>query len=107
MIEVKVYEWGFEVIGHANADKMGKDIVCAAVSAIAYTAAGAMEELCGSCDHEEHEGYMLCKIPDTMSGRYRKGARLILGAAIIGFRQIENTYPDYVRVVEGGDKSDG
>jgi len=33
--------------GHAGYGRSGKDIVCAAVSALAYTAAGALEELAG------------------------------------------------------------
>lgn len=43
MIEVKVYNNGFTITGHAGYDVMGKDIVCAAVSALSQTCVISLE----------------------------------------------------------------
>ena len=34
---------GFEIIGHADFDEYGKDIVCSAVSILAYTCVNTLE----------------------------------------------------------------
>ena len=47
MIEVKVYNNGFTITGHAGYDVMGKDIVCAAVSALSQTCVISLEILIG------------------------------------------------------------
>jgi uncharacterized protein YsxB (DUF464 family) len=52
------------VEGHAGYAKAGKDIVCAAASATAYTAAGALSELAGlSGAWAERDGYFEISVP--------------------------------------------
>ncbi len=90
----------FTIKGHADYAEYGKDIVCAAVSAIAYTAVGALDELAGVGDYSEKSGYMKCTVPQNMEQEKRKIAGIILEAACIGFKQIENSYGDYVKVFD-------
>jgi uncharacterized protein YsxB (DUF464 family) len=89
----------FTIKGHAGFDKHGKDIVCAAVSAIAYTAAGALDELAGIGSCREKDGYMECSVPADIRQDKKSVAGIILEAAYIGFKQIENSYGDYVEVL--------
>lgn len=88
----------FTVKGHAGYSKRGKDIVCAAVSAIAYTAVGALNELAGVNNYIEEDGYMKCVLPAHMSDEGKYKARIILETMAIGFKQIECSYGKYVSV---------
>jgi uncharacterized protein YsxB (DUF464 family) len=91
--------WEFTVKGHAGFGEYGSDIVCAAVSAIAYTALGALDELTGIRNYTERDGYIKCSIPSDTPEDARSKARIILEAMTIGFKQIENEYGKYVSVM--------
>lgn len=90
----------FSVRGHAGAGMEGEDIVCAAVSAVAYTAAGALEELAGIGGHKEKDGYMICSMPVGIPQEKEHTAAIIFEAAAIGFKQIELSYGKYVSVMD-------
>ena len=93
--------WQFSVMGHAGFDKLGKDIVCAAVSVTAYNAVGALQELVGLKNfYSEKDGYMLCSIPNNLSPESRKIVKVILETTAIGFKQIELSYRKYVSVLD-------
>jgi uncharacterized protein YsxB (DUF464 family) len=88
----------FSVKGHAGYAESGRDIVCAAVSAVAYTAVGALEDLAGLNGYEEKEGYIKFSLPLHISREKTEKAGIILETAAIGFKQIEMQYGDYVKV---------
>ncbi|OPX43108.1 hypothetical protein CLHUN_30500 [Ruminiclostridium hungatei] len=91
----------FVVKGHAGYAREGRDIVCAAVSAVAYTAAGALEDLIGIKDFfEERHGFLTCSIDVHMSPELKHDAGIIMAAAGIGFKQIELAYPKHVKVMD-------
>jgi len=92
--------WEFTIKGHAGFAEYGSDIVCAAVSAIAYTALGALDELAGVRNYTEREGYIKCSIPLDISEDAKNISRIILDAMAIGFKQIEREYGKYVSVVD-------
>jgi uncharacterized protein len=90
----------FEVEGHAWYSDNGSDIVCAAVSAVAYTAVGALEDLVGVKGHIERDGYMSLNVPIDIDEKLRRVADIILESMLIGFKQIELSYRKYVKVIE-------
>lgn len=90
----------FTVKGHAGFGKSGRDIICAAVSAVAYTAVGALDELVGIKNYTEHEGYMKCTIPSDVGQDNKPTVRIILETMAIGFKQIEYSYEKYVSVLD-------
>lgn len=91
----------FVVRGHAGYAKAGKDIICSAVSAVAYTAAGAIEDLIGIKDfYEEKHGFMTCSVDQEISPEQKHDANVIMAAAGIGFKQIELAYPKHVKVMD-------
>lgn len=106
MIEVHIvrdkegFIWEFSVHGHAGFAKHGKDIVCAAVSAVAYTAVGALQELAGIDNYSEHDGFMKCSIPVNTGKENRYKAGIILETMAIGFKQISDSYSKYVTVLD-------
>lgn len=90
-----------DIKGHSGYAEEGRDIICAAVSVTAYTAAGALEELAGlkGCYSEEN-GHMVIKLPDRMTPEMESTADIILETTAIGFKQIELSYGKYVMVVD-------
>lgn len=87
--------------GHAGYSMCGSDIVCAAVSVTAYTAAGALGELAGMEDcHTIEDGYMMISIPDDVTNEQKRTAEVILETTAIGFRQIEMQYGKYLSVLD-------
>lgn len=94
--------WEFAVKGHAGADKYGKDVVCAAVSAIAYTALGALDELAGIKSFTEEDGYIKCTIPTDIPEERKSVVKIILETMAIGFKQIRYTplYKKYMSILD-------
>jgi uncharacterized protein YsxB (DUF464 family) len=90
------------VDGHAGFAEYGSDIVCAAASAIMFTAAGALCEICGagrSCATTK-DGYFGLNVPDFSDKQIERDAWLIMETAYIGFRQIELSDPKNLTVEE-------
>ena len=91
----------FVVKGHAGFDREGRDIVCAAVSTVAYTSAGSLQELVGLENFfEERHGFMTCSIDMDISPELKHDAQIIMAVAYIGFKQIELAYPKHVKVMD-------
>lgn len=90
----------FSILGHAGFDEPGRDIICSAVSAIAYTALGGMEELVGILNYTEKDGYMKFNLPAGIEKDKEKTVRVILDTMAIGLKQIENDYGEYIEVID-------
>ena len=106
MIKIKVIRdstnliRGFTIKGHAGFSEAGSDIVCAAVSALAYTAAGALLEFIGIDGHTEKHGYMKCIVSDEIPKDKKDKAEIILETIVLGFKQIEHSYGRYISVLD-------
>lgn len=94
----------FTMKGHAGAAPYGEDIVCAAVSAIVYTALGSLDDLCGIKNYTLEEGFVKWQMPDNISEDKRSTANIILKSMMIGLKQIRYTpsYKKYISIVERG-----
>ncbi|MBQ8827939.1 MAG: ribosomal-processing cysteine protease Prp [Clostridia bacterium] len=88
----------FNVKGHAGYDAEGRDIICAAASAVAYTVAGYFEEkynrdgLPGKSCFKAKSGDFYWKRPRITDEKEKIAADAVLEAATVGFRQIEYSY---------------
>lgn len=91
---------GFVVEGHAYYDEPGRDVVCAAVSAIAYNAVASLLNLAGGCQYEDKTGYLEVFAKESKSPKKNQVAKIILESTKIGFKQIENSYGEYIEVYE-------
>lgn len=114
MIECKIFRdqesdvVRFVVQGHAGQDEHGSDIVCSAVSAVVYTALGALGDLAGCNEYydirETEEGisaedeYIEFILPEELEQKNYEKAQVILESMIIGLKQIEHIYDEYVRI---------
>jgi len=86
------------LIGHANYDNAGKDIVCAGASAIVYALLGWLE------NNEDDLEYINADVHDgnvqvACAGGDRTAAAFEM--TIIGLEQLAEAYPDHVQINTG------
>ena len=98
MVTVEVYRdaagrvRGFRSTGHANFDDYGRDIVCAAVSAITQTAVlGVLEPAAV----KQAPGHLECRLRHDAAG---DAAQALFETMVLGLREVERQYPEQVRV---------
>ena len=98
----KKFIWEFTVEGHAYYEEVGKDIICGAVSVIAYNAINALFEISSiKSNYIIRDGYMKCSIPTNIPKEKKYEVKIILETIVIGFKQIENTYgKEYISVLD-------
>jgi uncharacterized protein YsxB (DUF464 family) len=93
---------GFSSSGHAGAGEYGYDIVCSAVSALTVNTANAVEALTGAKFSEqldEEGGFLEFHLMDLDN----HDAQLLLKALELGLRQISESYPENLMILEDGD----
>ena len=95
----------FRVSGHAGYDYEGTDIVCSAVTAVVYAALGGLEELCGMTEYVDVEeglesDHIEFEVPRQCSAEAGSKAQTILKTMLIGLKQIEYVYGEYVTINE-------
>ncbi|MCL6548747.1 MAG: ribosomal-processing cysteine protease Prp [Alicyclobacillus sp.] len=101
MIVLDVYERDggivrFSVRGHAGYGKPGKDVVCAAVSALVYNAVNSAERLLGAVlDASDRRDELTCAVPPKAD---RPEVQLLLRSMVFGVQQIADLYPAHVRL---------
>lgn len=83
------------VLGHANYDEYGRDIVCAGVSALVQALIGWVEEnyhkaKCISIDPKEGEVIISCEGGEDLAA--------VFHMASIGLEQLADSYPDHVQI---------
>lgn len=89
-----------EIKGHAGYNP-GNDIVCSAISGLAYTLWGAVINLCGINDikYKDDPGDFLLDINiKKINGPIFDKLKTIFQTIYIGIKQIADTYPCYVEV---------
>ncbi len=98
----------FTASGHAGYGKAGSDIICSAITAIAATTIGSLQDLAKvDIRYRMDDGHIACEIvdPATASQVQMQAARTLMDALAIGCRQIEDSYGrKYVRVIENEDE---
>ena len=95
MIAVCVRKDGIEVCGHANYAEIGKDIVCAGVTALTQTLIRSLEDL--TRDEIEYE-----ISPGRADIHYRnlsEEGKLLVDSFFIGVCSIADEFPDHARIV--------
>jgi uncharacterized protein YsxB (DUF464 family) len=99
--------YSLTMTGHADYNP-GNDIVCSAVSALAYTLAGALEFMKArkaytnlnefELEHTENPGDFLCKVSKvTLYAEYK--IKAVFQTIFIGLKQIEQQFPEHINIV--------
>ena len=92
----------FSLDGHAGYDVEGKDIVCAAVSAVTnMTLIGLNEKLRLKLKVEKSDGgYIKVSLPADVSGDEMMIAQFLLESMVTEYLDIESNYGQYILVKE-------
>lgn len=92
MIEIKEYDHGITVAGHAGP---APDLVCEDITALTQCLAVALDELTDAeTAFTVEKGYSLL----TYKGHLSHDAQVLINAFFVGVCAISNTFPDKVRV---------
>ncbi len=92
---------GFEVSGHSGYAEIGKDIVCAAVSAIVQTAVLGLVDVVGiEVVYHQRSGKVRCSLPEGLSEDLRGKANIVLETMLCGLKSIQEGYGPYIKVEE-------
>lgn len=94
MIAVSVRKDGITVFGHANYAEVGKDIVCAGVTALVQGLIRSMESL--TRDQIQYD--IASGRTDIEFGDLSEAGKLLVDSFFIGVCQIADEFPDYVRI---------
>lgn len=93
--------WGFRIKGHAEYAADGEpDIVCAAVSALAYNTVNGLQQLCGQhvlCKTND-DGFMAAQVPLIRGGANSDKAELVFRLLYLGLKQLARQYRSNVTV---------
>lgn len=84
------------IAGHAHYDVPGKDIVCAAISALEQTFVQSVRELTtDNIECVETAGKAVLRY-----GKLSDNAQVLMASFFVGLRMIAEAYPDNVRMSE-------
>ena len=93
------------VNGHAKSDEYGKDLVCAAVSALTLTLAANVGNLTAK-DYVTAHTVKLdpgdAEISCNPRTRYRDSVKQVFMSVCTGFEVLANQYPDYIQYTVRG-----
>lgn len=95
MIGIKVRNNGLTVDGHAGYAEPGKDIVCAAVTALTQTLIKSIEEL----TDDEIEYRISPGRVDINHRNLSEKSKTLVDSFFIGICQVADEFPEYVRVL--------
>lgn len=92
-----------DIAGHAYSGEAGRDLVCAAISALGYTLAKNIERLDeggalygGTCQGEAGKMHLSVRPREEM----RSVARLTFDTVCAGLELLAKDYPEYVRFTQ-------
>ena len=93
---------GFRIQGHAQAAPHGEDMVCAGVSAVAQAALLGLDAfLPGGFGWEiKKDGFMECFLHKNLTAEEQKASGIILETMMRGLRSIQESYGEYVSVMD-------
>lgn len=89
------------ISGHALYDDYGKDIVCAAVSAVSINLMNAVEALVGiPLKTEQGDGLLVCYVPELQESQSSEQVQLLLETMVFSLKSIAEEYPSFVTITE-------
>lgn len=87
-----------KVEGHAGYAEIGQDLVCAAVSAITFGTANAIEALLGieTVQSIDESGFLHFKLPHIEDNERHKQVQLLMEAMLVSLHTVADSYTDEV-----------
>ncbi|MHC0037491.1 ribosomal-processing cysteine protease Prp [Pseudoneobacillus sp. C159] len=90
----------FTLSGHADYAKRGKDIVCAAATAVSFGTVNAIEALAGFEPKAElgKGGFLRCEFPMDIPEETQKKVQILLEGMIVSLQTIEKDYGKHIKI---------
>ena len=92
---------GFSVSGHSGYAEAGKDIVCAAISAVVTMAEATINEVCGAKAKvrvKEEDARVTLTLPASCDEE--DAVQAVLAGMMLTLMNLRDDYPDYIEVLE-------
>ena len=92
---------GFSVSGHSGYAEAGKDIVCAAISAIVTRAEATINDVCGAKAKvrvKDEDARISLMLP--VSCDEEETVQAVLSGMLVTLLSLREDYPDYIEVLE-------
>ena len=92
---------GFSISGHSGFEDAGKDIVCAAVSAVVEMAEITINDVCGAKAKtrvKEDQARVTLTLP--VSCDEEETVQAVLAGMMVTLCNLRDDYPDYIEVME-------
>ena len=92
---------GFSVSGHSGYAEAGKDIVCAAISAVVTMAEATINEVCGAKAKvrvKEDDARVTLTLPTSCDEE--DAVQAVLAGMMLTLCSMRDDYPDYIEVLE-------
>lgn len=94
MIRIHHDHNGITIVGHANYDEVGRDIVCAGITALVEQLILSIEKLTPNTPvYQMEPGYVNVKV-----GSPTEDTKLLIDCFFIGAENISKDFPNHVRV---------
>lgn len=94
---------GFNSIGHSGYAQQGEDIVCAAISVLTQNTVNALEYFIGiknlNCKLNEKNGEIKLRLADALEQNAMHDAQVLLQALYLGLVNLQETYPNYIKIL--------
>ena len=92
---------GFSVSGHSGYAEAGKDVVCAAISAIVTMAEATINDVCGAKAKvrvKEEDARITLTLPASCDEE--ESVQAVLAGLLLYLCNLRDEYPDYIEVLE-------
>ena len=92
---------GFSISGHSGYAEAGKDIVCAAISAIVTLAEATINDVCGAKAKvrvKEEDARITLTLPAACDEE--ESVQAVLAGMLLTLCNMRDEYPDYIEVLE-------
>ena len=92
---------GFSISGHSGYAEAGKDIVCAAVSAVVGMAEATINDVCGAKAKvrvKEEDARITLTLPASCDEE--ESVQAVLAGLLLYLCNLRDEYPDYIEVLE-------
>ncbi|MBE6947307.1 MAG: ribosomal-processing cysteine protease Prp [Ruminococcaceae bacterium] len=92
---------GFSVSGHSGYAENGKDIVCAAVSAVVAMAEATINDVCGAKAKvrvKDEDARVTLTLPTSCDEE--DAVQAVLAGMLLTLCNLRDDYPDYIEVLE-------
>ena len=92
---------GFSISGHSGYAEAGKDIVCAAISAIVTLAEATINDVCGAKAKvrvKQEDARITLTLPTSCDEE--ESVQAVLAGMMLTLCSMRDDYPDYIEVLE-------